>query len=100
MDLHHALGHDQIFSFAYEKGGLADMVLESFAGPHDKANSYWFYDAATGNIKDFTSWSTVQKVLLEATTNYTTSLLFAAPFAAASIIEQSTAAGSLSTRKR
>ena len=99
------LGGDQVgpgtvFGISYSKGGFADMVLESFAGPHDSANSRWFYDPATGDIKDFSGWNNFEKAALEVTTNYTTSLLFAAPFAATAIIEQTDATSSLLTRKR
>ena len=81
-------GPGKIFGFSYSKGGFIDMVLESFAGPHDMANSNYFYDSE-GYIKDFSKWSSFSRNLLEYSTNYTSSLAFAAPFAAAAISEQS-----------
>jgi filamentous hemagglutinin len=72
------------FEFSYSKGGFTDMVLESYAGPHDFANSPWFY-AADGTIKAMSSFEATVKDYL---TNYTTSLLFATPFAAAAIAQQ------------
>jgi len=76
--------HGRVLGFKYSSGGFVDMVLESFAGPHDFANAPWWYDSR-GNIKPFTD---SQSILLNVTTNYTTSLLFAAPFAIAAIREQ------------
>lgn len=57
-----------------------DMVVESFAGPHDTANSRWFYNEV-GSI------GTVSTAL-DLVTNYTTSLIFATPFAIAAVSEQ------------
>jgi len=81
-------GPGKIFGIPYSKGSFADMVLESFAGPHDMANSTYFYDT-NGNIKYLGNLSDFQKIALDYATNYTTSLVFAAPFAAAGITEQS-----------
>lgn len=77
-------GPGSIFSIGYGAGGFVDMVLESFAGPHDSANAHWWYDRQ-GNIKNL---SGMQATFLDLTTNYTTSLIFAAPFAIAAIREQ------------
>jgi RHS repeat-associated protein len=66
----------------YESGGFIDMINESFAGPHDTANAPWYYDAK-GLIASGTEGLT-----RELLTNYTTSLIFAAPFAAGAIYEQ------------
>jgi len=77
-------GQGRVLGFEYSSGGFVDMVLESFAGPHDAANAPWWYDSR-GNIKPFAD---SQSILLDVTTNYTTSLLFAAPFAIAAIREQ------------
>ncbi len=81
------------------------MVVESFAGPHDMANSISWYvnteeqaavltflteepvslvDALQNNY-----YNDAQKTFLENATNRATSLLFALPFASAAIIEQS-----------
>jgi hypothetical protein len=73
-----------IFGISYSKGGFSDMVMESFAGPHDFANSPWFY-GADGTIR---AMPTMQSGVLDGLTNYSTSLIFAVPFAAASIVEQ------------
>jgi RHS repeat-associated protein len=75
----------RLFFYHYEKGGFIDMTIESFAGPHDFANSSHFYNA------DGTGFSVpgLKGTLLNATTNMSSSLLFAAPFAAAAISEQS-----------
>jgi RHS repeat-associated protein len=80
-------GPGEIFGFKYESGSFVDMVVESFVGPHDKANSYWFYNA-DGLIKAGTD-----SFALELATNYTTSLLFAGPFAAGAIYEQTGMSG-------
>jgi len=76
-------GQGYIFGIPYYKGSFIDMIMESFAGPHDFANSYWFYDAM-GNNKTLTG----NVFMLNLATNYTTSLMFAAPFAAGAIYEQ------------
>jgi RHS repeat-associated protein len=77
-------GPGSIFGISYSKGGFIDMIVESFAGPHDTANSRWFYDS-NGLIKNMTG---VNVFALDMATNYTTSLIFAAPFAAGAIYEQ------------
>lgn len=74
-----------LFGFSYSKGGFIDMVLESYAGPHDAANSPYFYTASGQGI-DIPG---LRGKLLEYTTNYSSSLAFATPFAAAAISEQS-----------
>ena len=76
------------FGISYSNGSFTDMVLESFAGPHDMANSSHFYDA-DGYIKNLSGNSSFYNKFLEYSTNYTSSLAFAAPFAAAGISEQS-----------
>ena len=68
----------------YSQGGIIDLVTEAFAGPHDKANSRWFYDS-NGLIKDLTGTNVFA---LDLATNYTTSLIFATPFALGAIAEQ------------
>lgn len=75
-------GPGSFFGFKYQSGDLMDMVMESFAGPHDKANSPWFYSATGYNkfAKD--------PIWLDLVTNYTSSLIFAAPFAAGAMYEQ------------
>ncbi len=104
-------GPGSVFSHAYEKGGFIDMVTESFAGPHDKANSYWWYINSPSQVLEglgmigdalpsdyYTKW---QNIFLEASTNYTTSLIFAAPFAAGAIVDQSwMTTNFLGTRRR
>ncbi|MET0116025.1 MAG: RHS repeat-associated core domain-containing protein [Sedimenticola sp.] len=77
-------GKGSVMGIKYNRGSFIDMVVESFAGPHDKANSHWFYDS-NGLIKDMTG---VNVLAVDITTNYTTSLIFAAPFAAGAIYEQ------------
>lgn len=78
-------GGGRIFGIPYPPGSFADMVLESFAGPHDTGNMPWFYDRSTGGLRDLTR---LQGFAGEALGNYTSSLLFAAPFAAGAIREQ------------
>ena len=92
-------GPGTIFGRSYSSGGFIDMVLESFAGPHDKANSIWWYVnsqeqvlSGLGIIGDALPapyYSPLTASLLEGSTNYSTSLLFAMPFASAAILEQS-----------
>jgi hypothetical protein len=77
-----------------------DLVTESFAGPHDYANNPWWYNAANGDIRDFSGWSKLQIDLLDWATNYTTSLAFAAPFALSAIVEQTYIREALSIRPR
>ncbi len=81
-------GIGKVLSTPYTKGGFVDMVMESFAGPHDLANSSHFYDT-NGNIRYLGYLSKLQANLLEYSTNYTSSLAFALPFASAAIAEQS-----------
>jgi hypothetical protein len=66
----------------YSSGSFVDMVVESFAGPHDLANHPWFYSEGGWTRAGTNSF------LRNLGTNYTTSLMFASPFAAAAIIEQ------------
>jgi RHS repeat-associated protein len=77
-------GPGSVASMGYSKGGFIDLVTEAFAGPHDKANSRWFYDS-NGLIKDLTGTNVFA---LDMATNYTTSLIFATPFALGAIAEQ------------
>jgi hypothetical protein len=88
-------GPGKIFGLSYDKGGLVDLIVESFAGPHDRANSPWFY-GPDGSIRTL---STLERFAGEALGNYTTSLVFAAPFAAAALAEQ-THMPTLSVRAR
>ena len=86
------------------------MVVESFAGPHDMANSRWWYVSGPQQVledlgmigdalpRDY--YSSFAKNLLETATNYTTSLMFAAPFAAGAMLEQSWTSTSLDVRRR
>jgi hypothetical protein len=89
-------GTGKIFGMSYSSGGIIDLVTESFAGPHDKANSPWFYQA-NGLIKDFGGKSTF---MLDLMTNYTSSLIFATPFAAGAIYEQVGYGGYSNTLKK
>lgn len=92
-------GAGSVFGRPYASGGLQDMVVESFAGPHDMANSPWWYVngpkqvledlGMIGDALPSKYYSPFAYSLLEATTNYTTSLMFAAPFAAGAMLEQS-----------
>lgn len=41
--------------YDYEEGDITDYVFEAFAGPHDFRNDAFFYDPATGNIRQDTS---------------------------------------------
>lgn len=93
-------GPGKVFGTPYQRGGLIDLVTESFAGPHDYANNPWWYDSATGNIRDFSGWSKFQIGALDWATNYTTSLAFAAPFALSAIIEQTYSREALSVLPR
>ena len=63
--------------------------MESFAGPHDMANSGLWYDLEKGQIK--MSLSFFEKQFGEYGLNYTTSLIFATPFAVAGMIPDSVA---------
>ncbi|MDH0867076.1 RHS repeat-associated core domain-containing protein [Mitsuaria sp. GD03876] len=91
-------GPGSVFGIPYSNGSVTDMVLESFAGPHDKANSYWWYvltpeqvlngEGMIGNAfkaNHYLGWDK----WVDFATNYTTSLMLAAPLAAGPIIEQS-----------
>jgi RHS repeat-associated protein len=80
-------GQGRLFFYHYEKGGFVDMVLESFAGPHDFANSPHFYNPTDGT--GITATPGFRSKLLEFSTNMTSSLAFATPFAAAAAAEQS-----------
>jgi len=77
-------GQGRLFGVPYSKGGFVDMVLESFAGPHDYANSPHFYAPDGTGI----AIEGLKGKVLDFTTNMTTSLAFATPFAAAAIAEQ------------
>ena len=57
-------GEGKIFGIPYSKGSFTDMVSESFAGPHDMANSFHFYDT-NGNIQYLGNLSGLQGNLLE-----------------------------------
>jgi filamentous hemagglutinin len=39
-----------VFGISYSPGGVADKVIESFAGPHDWLNSFHYYDALGNNL--------------------------------------------------
>lgn len=94
-------GPGSAFGIPYAKGGPVDVVMESFAGPHDFANSPSWYDSATaGSIRDFSSWSKLQIGLLDLATNYTTSLTFATPFALSTVVEQTNSLDSIRVRPR
>ncbi|MCX7110500.1 MAG: FG-GAP-like repeat-containing protein [Proteobacteria bacterium] len=77
-------GPGTLFGMPYDKGGFIDMVIESFSGPHDFANAPHFYapDGSGLFIDGF------KGDFLNLTTNMTTSLAFAAPFAAAATMDQ------------
>jgi filamentous hemagglutinin len=56
-------------TIAYQKGSLFDKIAESYAGTHDKFNSFIWYDkrgnakkldgTATGMVGDLTNWTNV-----------------------------------------
>jgi len=77
-------GPGSVFGVSYSSGSITDLITEAFAGPHDKANSLWFYDAE-GLIKNLEGTNTFA---LDLVTNYTSSLLFAAPLAAGALSEE------------
>lgn len=79
-------GQGRLGFYQYEKGGFVDMVLESFAGPHDFANSPHFYAPDGTGLPPILG---LKGKLLELSTNMTSSLAFATPFAAAAVAEQS-----------
>ena len=102
-------GPGTVFGRSYSSGGLQDMIVESFAGPHDTANSPWWYInteeqavwglGGIGDALPASARSAFMNSFLEYTTNYTTSLAFAAPFAASAILEQSWMSTNLGARK-
>jgi hypothetical protein len=60
------------------------------------ANSFYWYDDM-GDIKaSLGNWAPWERTALDYATNYTTSLMLAAPFAAAAIVEQTHANVNLS----
>jgi hypothetical protein len=63
-------GPGSVFNVGYSSGGFVDMITESFAGPYDKANSYWFYNAKGLILQDSSN------MFIELANNYTTSLFF------------------------
>ena len=89
-------GPGSIFGIAYPKGGIVDFIVEAFAGPHDFANGLTWYDA-NGNAIRFTG---IKNTVREWTTNYTTSLVFALPFAAAAILDQTNALPAILTKRK
>jgi len=78
-------GPGMLFDVPYKIGSFTDMMLEAFAGPHDTANMPWFYDRESGGLRPLTGF---QNLTGEVLGDFTTSLLFAAPFAAGAIREQ------------
>lgn len=100
-------GPGTIFGMPYAPGSISDMVTESFAGPHDFMNSLtWYvgpaqilegYGVMGDGLPDayFNGWATV----VNWATNYTTSLLVAAPIAAGPILQQSGALPGLIGKK-
>ena len=104
-------GSGSVFGMHYDSGGVVDMILESFAGPHDMANSHWFYintadqvnaalEEVVGDAFSANHYSGFESGFLEITTNYTTSLMFASPFAAGAILEQSWMSANLNAMRR
>ena len=103
-------GWGSVLGRSYASGGFIDMVTESFAGPHDKANSYlWYVNipqqvlqglGMIGDALPADYYSPQLTRLLEYTINYTTSLAFATPFAASTILELSWATQSSTVRRR
>jgi len=89
-------GSGSVLGISYNKGGFIDMIVESFAGPHDTANSVWYYDS-NGLIKNMAGTNVLA---LDLATNYTTSLMFAAPFAAGAIYEQTSSGAYLKALNR
>ena len=79
-------GPGKVLGISYPSGGFVDMVVESFSGPHDTANMPWFYNMNTGDI--LRPMSRYREFFGEYLGNYSSSLVFAAPFAAAAIREQ------------
>lgn len=72
-------------------GRVAAVVMEAFGGPHDYFNSGFWYDGR-GAIRQ--GMSNIERYFGELAINYSTSLVLAAPFAAAGLIPES-AYGSL-----
>ena len=64
-------------------GRIMATVMEAFSGPHDTANSMYFYDGI-GGIR--TEMSAFERGFGEVAFNYSTSLVFATPFAAAALV--------------
>jgi hypothetical protein len=103
-------GPGTVFGTPYAKGGLVDMVTESFAGPHDTANSFWWYVNKPQQVLDGLGmigdalpadfYSKAMGTFLEYSTNYTTSLAFALPFASAAILEQTRIGNSFTSLRR
>lgn len=103
-------GSGSVFGRAHPPGGLIDAITESFAGPHDKANSFWWYVntpaqvarglGMIGDALPYDYCSPLTTRVLEYATNYTTSLAFALPFASAAILEQSWSTQSVFARRR
>ena len=67
-------------------GRLAATVMEAFGGPHDSFNSGHWYNGA-GGIR--AGMSQMERFVGEYAVNYTSSLILAAPFAAAGMIPES-----------
>jgi hypothetical protein len=82
-------GTGSILGTSYTSGGLVDLTVEAFAGPHDYFNAPWYYDPTSGNIRAGTDG-----FMREFATNYSSSLLLAAPFAFAGILDQTNNIGS------
>lgn len=68
----------------YSRGSFADYLVEAYAGPHDWLNSGFWYDAATGNIRQ--GISTAGIVFGEAMN--LANVVVATPFVAGSVVRQ------------
>mgnify|MGYP001469283292 CR=1 FL=1 len=90
-------GAGTILGIPYSSGGFIDMVVESFAGPHDSANSItWYVNGPDQVLQGLdmigdalpNDYFGSMNFVVELATNYSTSLVFAAPFAAGAMYEQ------------
>ena len=79
------LGGEQVLGINYEPGSILDHVVETYAGPHDYLNSWYWYDNNTGYIRD--GIGTIGRVFGEGLNAI--NVLIATPFAAASVVPDS-----------
>ena len=76
----------QFSFFDYLPGSVWDRVAEAYAGPHDKLNSFIWYDNS-GNIKTGLDGSLLGRI--GEVTNYA-NVLLATPFAISTLIPPGT----------